>query len=118
MSFLGSIGMFIRGSGLSDALSTIYGTNAVEHMSGKAMSQAICGHFLVESALTSKVILNFVEDDDGEKDDNHDDDNDNDDNDDHDDCAQDDGKQSFNDHVVAEQLDRNMDVPRWENWHH
>ena len=56
MSFLGSIG-----SGLKDALQTIYGRNTVEHMiSGKAVSRALRGHFLTESALTTKLLRDFL----------------------------------------------------------
>ena len=64
MSFMGSIGCLMKGSGLNDALQTIYGTNAVEHMiSGKAVSRALRGHFLTESALMTKLIRNFITDD-------------------------------------------------------
>ena len=42
MSFLGSIGFVMNGSGLSDVLETTYGPNAISHMmSGKAVSRAI-----------------------------------------------------------------------------
>ena len=47
MNFLGSIGSMMRGSGLEEALETVYGHNAVTHMiTGKAVSRALCGHFL------------------------------------------------------------------------
>ena len=57
MSFLGSIGTLMDGSGLSELLATCYGPNAVIHMlSGKAVSRAIRGHFLVEAALLTKLL--------------------------------------------------------------
>jgi len=41
----------MKGSGLEEALEQFYGPNAVMHMmSGKAVSRALCGYFLVESA--------------------------------------------------------------------
>ena len=57
MSFMGSIGSLMKGSGLSEALSTCYGINAIEHMmSGKAVSRALRGHFLATSALQTKLL--------------------------------------------------------------
>ena len=51
MSFLGSIGEVMKGSGLEDALEELYGKSRVLHLiSGKAVSRALRGHFLVESA--------------------------------------------------------------------
>ena len=67
MSYLGSIGGIMKGSGLTDALNLIYGNNAVEHMiSGKAVSRALRGHFLVESALTIKLMCMLVKEDDND----------------------------------------------------
>ena len=61
MSFLGSIDSLMKGSGLKNALQTIYGRNTVEHMiSGKAVSRALRGHFLTESALTTKLLRDFL----------------------------------------------------------
>lgn len=58
MSFMGSIGSMMKGSGLEEALETVYGPNAVTHMiSGKAVSRALRGHFLVEAALVNKLML-------------------------------------------------------------
>ena len=52
MSFLGSIGAIMKGSGLEDLLSEVYAENSVIHMvSGKAVARAIRGHLLVESSL-------------------------------------------------------------------
>ena len=58
MSFLGNIGSMMKGSGLEEALEQVYGPNAVAHMmTGKAVSRALHGHFLVESALVNKLML-------------------------------------------------------------
>ena len=60
MSFIGSIGHLMKGSGISEALEIIYSPNPVEHMlSGKAISRALRGHFLISSALHSKHLLFF-----------------------------------------------------------
>ena len=51
-------GSMMKGSGLEEALETVYGPNAVAHMiSGKAVSRALRGYFLVEAALVSKLML-------------------------------------------------------------
>ena len=61
MSILGSIGSMMKGSGLEEALEQVYGTNAIAHMmSGKAVSRALRGHFLVESALVNKLIMAII----------------------------------------------------------
>ena len=53
MSFLGSIGCLMEGSGLERLLEAVYAKNTVPHiMSGKAVSRAVRAHLLVESALT------------------------------------------------------------------
>ena len=58
MSFMGSIGSMMKGSGLEEALETVHGPNAVIHMiSGKAVSRALRGHFLVQAALVNKLML-------------------------------------------------------------
>ena len=52
MSFLGSIGTIMAGSGLDDALKSCFGPVTVKHMlTGKAESRAVRGHFLVDAAL-------------------------------------------------------------------
>ncbi len=57
MSFTGSIGAMMKGSGLEEALETSYGPNAVTRMiSRKAVSRALRVHFLVEAALVNKLI--------------------------------------------------------------
>ena len=58
MSFMGSIGSMMKGSGLEEALERAYGPNAVTHKkSGKAVSRALRGHFLVEAALVNKLVM-------------------------------------------------------------
>ncbi len=48
MSFLGSIGHLMAGSGLQELLEIVYAANSVKHMlTGKAISRAIRGHLLV-----------------------------------------------------------------------
>ena len=57
MSFLGNIGTLMKGSGLTECLQTIYGENTVTHIEpGKAVSRALRGHFLVQSALYGLLI--------------------------------------------------------------
>ena len=57
MSFVGSIGSVMKGSGLEEALETAYGPNAVtQMMSGKAIARALRGYFLVEGALVNKLM--------------------------------------------------------------
>ena len=54
MSFLGCIGHLMAGSGLQELLELVYAKNAVMHMlSGKAVSRASRGHFLVDGALNA-----------------------------------------------------------------
>eukprot|EP00794_Sanderia_malayensis_P018453 gene18453-20302_t len=61
MSFMDSIGVMMKGSGLEESLETVYGENAVQHMmSGKAVSRALRGHFLVEAAVTNMLVSNVV----------------------------------------------------------
>ena len=56
MSFLGSVGCLMSGSGLEDIMELNYGTCTVSHiLSGKAVSRAIRGHFLVHGALMMKL---------------------------------------------------------------
>ena len=50
MSFLGSIGHLMKGSGFEEILGVLYGKNTVEHiMSGKAYARALRGHVLLMS---------------------------------------------------------------------
>ena len=56
MSYMGSIGAIMRGSGLEESLQTIYGSNAVDHIiSGKAVSSATRAHCFKESATRSNL---------------------------------------------------------------
>ena len=57
MSFLGSLGTIMEGSGLERLLDPIYAKNSICHMmSGKAVARALRAHFLVESALTALLL--------------------------------------------------------------
>ena len=61
MSFLGSIGEVMKGSGLEDALEEPYGKSTVPDLiSGKAVSRALRGHFLVESALVCQLMVPLI----------------------------------------------------------
>ena len=52
LSFIGSIGSVMAGSGLEEVLEQCYGPNTVRQMlSGKALSRALRGYFLVAAAL-------------------------------------------------------------------
>lgn len=54
MSFLGSIGYLMGGSGLRELLELIYAPNAVKHMlSRKAVARALRGHLIVDAALNA-----------------------------------------------------------------
>ena len=57
MSFLGSIGYLMTGSGLDAILKLIYAENVVPYMlNGKAYSRAIRGHLLVAASLYALMI--------------------------------------------------------------
>lgn len=61
MSYLGSLGSVMSGSGLSEALQTCFASNSVLHMmSGKAVSRAIRGHIMVESVLTTLLLQTIL----------------------------------------------------------
>ena len=61
MSYLGSLGHIMSGSGLVDALECCYGPNAVTSMvTGKAVTRAIRGHFMVQSALCIKLMQSIM----------------------------------------------------------
>ena len=64
MSFVGSIGMMMSGSGLEEALAEAYAKNTVPHiMSGKAYSRALRGNFLVEAAVMNLLLKMVVPED-------------------------------------------------------
>lgn len=57
MSFLGSMGHLMSGTGLEYLLGNIYAPTTVGHMlTGKAYARAVRGHFLVETALGSLLL--------------------------------------------------------------
>ena len=61
MSFLGSIGSVMKGSGLEEALENAYRPTAITHtMSCKAVSRALRGYFLVETTLVNKLMLQVL----------------------------------------------------------
>ena len=54
MSFLGTIGSLMAGSGLKEMISQVYAEGSVDQMlSGKAVARAVRAHFLVDSALNT-----------------------------------------------------------------
>ncbi|CAG2195214.1 unnamed protein product [Mytilus edulis] len=60
MSFVGSIGYLMSGSGLMNIFETVYASTAVSHMlSGKAIARAVRGHFLLDTALTALILSNI-----------------------------------------------------------
>lgn len=63
MSFLGTIGHIMTGTGLDVVLGQIYGENSVTHMlTGKAYARAVRGHFLVDSALNAILMEDILND--------------------------------------------------------
>lgn len=68
MSFLGSIGYIMSGSGLEDLFKLIFAPNSVEKiMFGHAYSRAVRAHFLTHLSL-AKIILDFIDFTDDERD--------------------------------------------------
>ena len=54
MSFLGSIGSLMAGTGLKEVMSQVYAEGSVDHMlSGKAVAHAVRAHLLVDSSLNT-----------------------------------------------------------------
>ena len=57
MSFMGSIGHLMAGSGLAEILELVYAPHAIQHiMSGKAVSRAVRAHLLMDAALNDILI--------------------------------------------------------------
>ena len=57
MSFVGSIGALIKGSGLSQCLEMEFGSNTIPKITdGKAISRAISAHFLTDGSLMIKLL--------------------------------------------------------------
>ena len=62
MSFLGSIGHLMAGSGLREVLELIYASNAVDHiMTGKAISRAVRADLIVDAALNALLYSEALE---------------------------------------------------------
>ena len=50
MSFLGSVGHVMSGTGIENMLEELYASNVTQHiLSGKAYARALRGHFLIHS---------------------------------------------------------------------
>lgn len=61
MSFLGSIGTIMAGTGLRDSLELVYASSTVSHMlSGKAYSRAVRGHLLIVASLYQILYSRFL----------------------------------------------------------
>jgi hypothetical protein len=61
MSFLGSVGYVMRGSGLEDLLGLLYGAVTVDSvLSGKSYARAVRGHILVHDALTHLLLTSLL----------------------------------------------------------
>ena len=74
MSFLGSIGGLMKGSGLEKAFGVVFAENTVSHMiTGMTISRVVGGHFLVQSALVTNVFKPFIDDVEDEAEDTEDD---------------------------------------------
>ena len=62
MSFLGSIGHLMAGSGLREVLELIYAPNAVDHiMTGKAIARAVRANLIVDAALNALLYSEALE---------------------------------------------------------
>jgi len=60
MSFLGSVGHVMAGSGIEECLQQVYGRETIVHvLSGNAYARSLTGHFLIQSALVCK-LLSFI----------------------------------------------------------
>ena len=57
MSYLGSVGNIMEGSGLKAVMELVYAGNAVEHiLNGKAYARGVRAHYLVDGALNAIVL--------------------------------------------------------------
>lgn len=64
ISYLGSLGKMMEGSGIEEVFATIYAEKVVPHcMSGKAVSRAVRGHFTVDAVLWSLLTSNLFSND-------------------------------------------------------
>ena len=60
MSFMGSLGHVMRGSGIEDVLLLLFGENTIEHvLSGKAYARAVRAHILIQAALV-QLLLQYL----------------------------------------------------------
>ena len=61
MSFTGSIGSVMNGSGLADCLQTVFGSSTVPKIiDGKAIAKALRAHFLVQASLMTKLNSHII----------------------------------------------------------
>jgi len=62
MYFIGRIGHLMSGSGLQDAIETVYASTAVTHiMAGKAIQRAVRADWWIPTLISMTVIQNFTE---------------------------------------------------------
>lgn len=60
MSFIGSIGYLMSGSGLTYLFEIVYASTAVSHMlGGKAIARAVRGNYLVDTTFTAIILSNI-----------------------------------------------------------
>ena len=65
MSFLGSVGMLMKGSGIEDLFAEVYAENSIPHiMSGKAIARSLRAHLSVQSALMTLLIQSSKDEED------------------------------------------------------
>ena len=63
MNFLGASGYVMKGSGIEELLSLLYGPSTVDHvMSGKAFARALRGHCIVHNSLVQRLLQYVVGD--------------------------------------------------------
>ena len=63
MSFIGSVGNLMNGSGIEELFAEVYAENSVIHMlSGKAVARALRAHFLAQGAIFSVILDTLVAD--------------------------------------------------------
>lgn len=61
MSFLGGIGTVMKGSGLREAMETIYAENTVTHMlDGKAYARAVRCHMIIDAVLHEILLKKLI----------------------------------------------------------
>ena len=61
INFLGSIGIFMDGSGIADVLVLVYSPNTVRTLlPGKAYSRVLAGHMLLDATLCSTLLDTLI----------------------------------------------------------